>query len=186
MKKILLLIIPAMMLFACNNVETKTEESEECCDEGKKCDDICKEDVVHVETLLADIEASVDKDVAVCGRCIHICDHSGKNIFVASFDDEDVLIIGKAAEGVDKFDKAFEGGNVIVKGVLRAAELEEGEEIEVHHDVEITYYIEVTEVHQCACKHKCGDHDTDEEHHHDMSEEHHHHDGDCDGEHNHE
>ncbi len=161
MKKLLLLIVPAMMLFACNNAETKTEKTEdccgkeECCDKEKKCDDICKDDVMTVDALTADLESNVDKEITICGTCTHICDHSGKNIFINSFDDEEVLIIGKAGEDMEPFDKELEGKNIVVKGVLRAQEVEEGEEIEVHHDIEINYYIEVVKVQACVCDKKC-------------------------------
>jgi fructose-specific component phosphotransferase system IIB-like protein len=79
-----------------------------------------------------------------------------KNIFVNSSEDEEVLIIGKAGEGVEAFDKELEGKHVVVKGILRAAEVESEEEVEVHHDVEMTYYIEVSEVVECKCDSKCN------------------------------
>ncbi|MBN2776542.1 MAG: hypothetical protein JXR36_02805 [Bacteroidales bacterium] len=160
MKKLMLLILPAMFFFACNNADTKTEK-DECCDKDKKeeCSDVCKKDVMTVETLMASLEEKVDQEVVVCGKCTHICDHSGRNIFVNSFENEEVVIVGKAGEGIEKFDKALEGKDVVVKGKLIAVEVEHEDELEVHHDVELNYYIEVTEVSQCSCEGKCKNHD---------------------------
>ena len=154
MKKLLFLLLPAMFLFACNSVETKTEKEEccgeeECCEKDESCEQKCKE-AIHVDELMANLEEYVDQDVMVCGLCTHICDHSGKNIFVNSFEDEEILIVGKAAEGVEAFDKALEGTKIMVIGKLVAVEVESEEEIEVHNEVELDYYIEVTEVKQCG------------------------------------
>lgn len=154
MKKLFLFIVPAMMLFACNNVETKTDEKEDCCAK-EKCDDICTKDVMTVDALTADMEANIDKEVTVCGTCTHICDHSGENIFITSFEDEEVLIIGKTGEGMEPFDKELEGKDIVVKGILRIHEFENEEEAEVHHDIEINYYIEVVKVQECVCESKC-------------------------------
>ncbi len=186
MKKILFLLVPVMFFFACNNAETKKVE-DECCDK-ENTEDCTHEhegkcrNAISVDDLMANIDEKVDQEVTVRGVCTHICDHSGKNIFVNSTTDEEILIVGKAAEGVKAFDKALEGKEVMITGKIIAVEVEADEEIEVHHEVELNYYIEVTEVKQCCTgEHKCKgegkhkkDHDCDGEHKHEH---------DCDGEH---
>jgi hypothetical protein len=173
MKKLMLLLLPAMFLFACNNdSSTDAEADEKCCDKEEQCEKKCK-NAISVDELMENLEENVDKEVTVRGVCTHICDHSGKNIFVNSKLDDEILIVGKAAEGVEKFDKALEGKEVMVIGKLITVELENEEEIEVHHEAELNYYIEVTEVKEC-CK---------GERKHDGTGEHK--DHDCDGDQNH-
>ncbi len=184
MKNLLFLVISAFILFACNNVDTKTEkendenvsdvENNDCQHQGK-----CR-NAISVDELMENIDMLVDQEVSVRGKCTHICDHSGKNIFVNSNTNEGILIIGKAAEEIDKFDKSLEGKEVMIKGKLIAVEVENEEEIEVHHDVELNYYIEVVEVKECCTggqNHNCTG-----EHNHDCTGEHKH---DCTGEHKH-
>ena len=148
MKKLFLLIIPAMMLFACNNAEKKTDDK--CCDKEKCEQTSCTKDMMTVDSLLANLESYVGKEVKVCGKCIHVCEHSGKNIFLANPDDEEILIIGKAGEGIEAFDKALNGKHIYLKGTLKSVEVE-GDEAEVHHDITVEYYIEVSEAKECCC-----------------------------------
>ncbi|MDD3687416.1 MAG: hypothetical protein PHE56_11680, partial [Bacteroidales bacterium] len=67
MKKLFLLIIPAMMLFACNNAEKKTDDK--CCDKEKCEQTSCTKDMMTVDSLLANLESYVGKEVKVCGKC---------------------------------------------------------------------------------------------------------------------
>lgn len=151
MKKLFFLLIPAMMLFACNNADKKTDEK---CIEDEKCEQVaCTKDMMTVDSLLANLETNLGKEVKVCGKCTHVCHHSGKNIFLTNPEDEDIMIFGTTAEGLEKFDAELEGKNIYLKGILKSAEVEENE-AEVHHDIVIEYYIEVTEAKEC-----CGGHD---------------------------
>jgi hypothetical protein len=159
MKKLFFLLIPAMMLFACNNADKKTDDK--CCDE-KKCEQSSCKDMMTVDSILANLEANVDKEVTVCGKCTHVCEHSGKNIFLTNPENEDILIIGKAGEGIEEFDKDLNGKHIYLKGILRSVEVEGDDEAEVHHDITVEYYIEVSEVKECCCGDKkdskcCGD-----------------------------
>lgn len=186
MKKLLFLLLPAMFLFACNNADTSKDADEGCCDKEKTED--CAQDhqgkcknAISVEELMANLEENTDKEVTVRGLCTHVCDHSGRNIFINSPKDEEILIVGKAAEGTDNFDKNLEGKEVMISGKLIAVEVENEEEIEVHHEVELDYYIEVTAVKQCCTgQHK---HDGTGEHRNHDCEGQHKKDHDCDGEH---
>lgn len=190
MKHLFYVLVPVMMLLvACNN---ETEKKEECCKDKEKektektCENsekACKQDAMPVDELMQNLEKYADTEVSVCGVCTHICDHSGRKIFVNSPENEDVLIIGVAPETMDKFNKDFEGQTVVLKGKLLAVENED--DVEVHHDTEMTYYIEATEVTACGVakghkhgEHKCkGDHDHDEDHErHDQEDGHEHHD----------
>ena len=179
MKRLMYLILPAMIFFACNNAEqTKKEvtEDNDNLEQTEQTEHLCRKDAITVDVLMENLEEKVDQEVIVHGICTHICDHSGKNIFVNSLENEDVLIIGKAGEGIEKFDKALEGKQVVVKGKLIGVKAEQNEEIEVHHDVELNYYIQVSVITECCSgegehKHKQDGkgphkHDCDGEHHH--------------------
>lgn len=160
MKKLLFLIIPAMLLFACNNVDKKTDE---------KCEQVaCTKDMMTVDSLLANLEANVGKEVKVCGKCSHVCHHSGKNIFLVNPENDSIMIFGTVAESLEKFDAGLEGKNIYLKGILKSSQVEE-KEAEVHHDITIEYYIEVTEAKECCGGHKkdskcCGEHKKDGAH----------------------
>lgn len=145
MKKLFLLIIPAMMLIACNNADKKTDDK--CCDK-EKCEQSCK-DMITVDDLLANLDENVGKEVTVCGKCIHVCEHSGKNIFLANPENDSIMIIGKAGEGIEAFDKALVDKQICLKGTLKSVEVE-GDEAEVHHDITVEYYIEVSEAKECC------------------------------------
>jgi hypothetical protein len=151
MKKLFYLLVPAMFFFACNNSDTKKEE-DSCCEKDKKecCDKEACKDMITVDSLLANLETFVNKDVKVCGKCIHVCEHSGKNIFIANPENDTIMIVGKAGEGIEKFDKALLDKHVMVIGVLKSVEVE-NEEAEVHHDIAVEYYIEVKEAKECKC-----------------------------------
>lgn len=179
MKRLMYLILPAIMFVACNNAEQTKKEVTEDKDSQEKTEEtnhLCRKDAITVDVLMGSLEEKVDQEVIVHGICTHICDHSGENIFVNSIENEDLLIIGKAGEGIERFDKDLEGKQVIVKGKLIAVVADEGEEIEVHHDVEMNYYIEVSVVNSCCV----GEHANDGEETHEHKHEH-----DCDGKHHH-
>lgn len=147
-----------MLFFACNNAETKKTD-DECCNKQEKCDKTTCKDMVTVDSLLANLDTFVGKEVKVCGKCIHVCQHSGKNIFVANPENDSIMILGKAGEGIEKFDPELIDQHVIMTGILKSVEVE-SEEPEVHHDVTMEYFVEVSEVKICEC-HKdgkcCGD-----------------------------
>lgn len=154
MKKLFYLLIPAMFFFACNNAETKKED-EKCCDKTKECNGTSCKDVIKVDSLIANIDSFVGKEVKVGGLCTHVCEHSGKNIFLNSPKNDSIMILGKAGEGIDKFDKNLVGKHVMLIGTLKSVEVE-NEDVEVHHDITMNYYIEVKEVKECSCGGGCG------------------------------
>lgn len=160
MKKLIYLLFPMFLLFACNNNAEKTNDENEtkCENEESKCshdESKCK-DVICVDKLLQDPEAYVGKEITVGGKCTHVCEHSGKNIFIASPKNEENILVGKAGEGIEAFDANLLGKKVMLKGVLKAVEATA--EAETHHDITVKYYLEVSEVKECACGgHKEGE-----------------------------
>jgi hypothetical protein len=153
MKRMFFLIIPAMLFFACNNAQKPAaSEKDSCCNKDSVDNSMCK-DVMTVDSILANLESYVDKEVSVCGRCSHICNETGKNIFITTFDSSELVLVGKTGEGIETFDKSFVDKDVVIKGILRANKVEG--DPEVHHEIEVTYYVEVTKIQECSCKYKC-------------------------------
>jgi len=161
MKKLFYLLVVVAFLFSCNNnATTKTEEENVNKNESQNKQK-CK-NAMTVDSLLNNLELYVDKNVEVCGKCIHVCHHSGKNIFVANPENDSILIVGKANDELGAFDAELENKHVLLYGILKSVEVE-NEEAEVHHDIEVKYYIEVSKVEQCGCGDKndhkcCGEH----------------------------
>ncbi|HOM36355.1 MAG: hypothetical protein WHW07_11435 [Bacteroidales bacterium] len=147
-----IILLISTLLLSCKNSSKKIEEESSCCKTEQS--EICK-DVMSVGELNKNVEAYIDKEVAVCGFCSHICSHSGNNLFLEEKDNPDELIICKTGEKIEKFDKNLENQHVVVKGILRAVKETEGEEAEVHHNVKVSYYIEVSDATKCSCNSKC-------------------------------
>ncbi len=137
-----------MFFFACNNAETKKDDKK-CCDKTEDCTGTSCKDMVTVDSLLANIDSFVGKEVKVCGKCSHVCQESGRNIFLTSPDVDSLMVIGKAGEGIDKFDSNLAGKNIMLIGTLKKVEVK-SDDAEVHHDVEFQYYIDVTEAKECS------------------------------------
>ncbi len=147
-----IILLVSAVLFSCNNISKKSQEESSCCKTEQS--EMCK-DVMSVAELNNNLEANIDKEVAVCGFCSHICSHSGKNLFLEEKDNADELIICKTGENIEKLDKNLENQYVIIKGILRAVKETESEEVEVHHDVKVSYYIEVNDMKKCSCNSNC-------------------------------
>lgn len=150
MRKLFLLIAIIAIVFACNNANTSKEVDTQAVDSVNNTS--CCKDLVKVDSLLANIDSFVDKELTVCGKCTHICQHHGDKIFVANPDNDSLVIICKKTAEMENFSNDLQDKFVKVKGTLKAVK-QEGE-VEVHHDVKVNYYIEVKEVNVCSCDHK--------------------------------
>lgn len=111
MKKIAVIFVLAVIMFACKSeapkeevqvVETKPEVISITFDEFK-----------------TNPENYVDKLVKVDGTCIHTCKHGGKKMHIVG-EDPDFSIKVTASETVAMFDKALEGSRLSVEGIVKA------------------------------------------------------------------
>lgn len=118
LKKLSIGLVSLLFVFtACTNQakETKTEA-----------------EVLSVSALMEKAADLVEKEVLVTGMVNHVCAHGGKKIHITT---EEAKIIGTAGEGIEKFDTAFVGKNVVVKGILKEKRItkEEIEKMEADH-----------------------------------------------------
>jgi hypothetical protein len=73
--------------------------------------------VVSVDSVQKNPEKYFDKTIALQGRVIHTCKVSGKKMFLAGADQENLIRIN-AGENISRFDESLQGEIVIAKGVL--------------------------------------------------------------------
>lgn len=162
-----LITMLAFFAFSCQNAETnkETEQTEE---QTEQTADVqsneCKDHVstcngtLTVDQVLSDYEALAEKEeITVCGKVTHTCVHSGKRMFLAAENSEDILVVTTD----DKFDGELVGQKVVVTGKIAMTVVEhnhaEGEEHnhdEQHEKAhEKTYVLESSSCKVCTCKH---------------------------------
>ena len=73
--------------------------------------------IVSVDSVQKNPERYFDKTIAVQGRVIHTCKVSGKKMFLAGSDQENLIRIN-AGDNISRFDESLQGEIVIAKGVL--------------------------------------------------------------------
>jgi len=73
--------------------------------------------IVSVDSVQKNPEKYFDKAIAIQGRVIHTCKVSGKKMFLAGSDEQNLIRIN-AGENISRFDESLQGEIVIAKGVL--------------------------------------------------------------------
>lgn len=73
--------------------------------------------VVAVDSVQKNPEKYFDKTIALQGRVIHTCRVSGKKMFLAGSDDQNLIRIN-AGENISRFDESLQGEIVIARGIL--------------------------------------------------------------------
>ncbi len=73
--------------------------------------------VISVDSVQKNPEKYFDKTIALQGRVIHTCKVSGKKMFLAGSDDQNLIRIN-AGDNISRFDESLQGEIVIAKGVL--------------------------------------------------------------------
>lgn len=76
-----------------------------------------KTQIVSVDSVQKNPEKYFDKTIAIRGRVIHTCKVSGKKMFLAGSDQENLIRIN-AGDNISRFDESLQGEIVIAKGVL--------------------------------------------------------------------
>lgn len=113
MRNLVLLFSLVFFIWSCNNNSSEKTTKEDSCCNKQEVSSICK-NAISVEELNKSLDEFVDKEVTVCGFCSHVCNHSGKNLFLESKDNPEDLIVCKTGEKIEKFDKSLEGESAIV------------------------------------------------------------------------
>jgi hypothetical protein len=73
--------------------------------------------VVSVDSVQKNPEKYFDKTIALQGRVIHTCKVSGKKMFLAGSDEQNLIRVN-AGDNISRFDESLQGEIVIAKGVL--------------------------------------------------------------------
>lgn len=73
--------------------------------------------IVSVDSVQKNPEKYFDKAISIQGRVIHTCKVSGKKMFLAGSDEQNLIRIN-AGENISRFDESLQGEIVIAKGVL--------------------------------------------------------------------
>lgn len=110
MKKIALLSIVALFMFACGQQAKKQET---------KAVEIEKEVVVlSIDEVLEQATDLADKEVIVKGTVMHVCKHGGSRCFLMG-SNEDITIRIEAGEKIGAFDQEQMGSDLQIVGVLK-------------------------------------------------------------------
>ena len=126
MKKIVGIILIAVLFMACGNNENKSKA--ENGGNGEKTEVIAQLNFDNFKDNAADY---MNKEVIIEGSVVHVCTHSGKKMFIVGSDPDTRLKI-TAGEEIPKFPIELVGSDIIVHGVLKevteaAAKPTEGE-----------------------------------------------------------
>jgi hypothetical protein len=73
--------------------------------------------VVSVDSVQNNPEKYFDKTIALKGRVVHTCKETGKKMFLAGKDDQNLIRVN-AGDKINRFDESLQGEIVIAKGVL--------------------------------------------------------------------
>jgi len=73
--------------------------------------------IVSVDSVQKNPEKYYDKTIAIQGRVIHTCKVSGKKMFLAGSDEQNLIRIN-AGENISRFDESLQGEIVIAQGIL--------------------------------------------------------------------
>jgi hypothetical protein len=73
--------------------------------------------IVSVDSVQKNPEKYFDKTIAIQGRVIHTCKVSGKKMFLAGSDEQNLIRVN-AGDNISRFDESLQGEIVIAKGVL--------------------------------------------------------------------
>lgn len=152
-KKLFSLAIIVVMFAACGNVDKENND--------KQAD--AKMEVVSATfaSLIENPTEYLDKNISLDGKVIHVCEHSGKKMFIVG-EDPDIRLVVTAGEEVPEFSMELLGSEITVTGLL--AKVEAG--VEKKHE-------EKAEGEHAEGDHDQGDAEGDHEH------------GDAEGDHEH-
>jgi hypothetical protein len=166
----------AFLMMSCQNQEGKSENSETenteavnqekagCCMEHvKSCDG-----TMTADKVLAEFENMADQEVSICGKVTHVCVHSGKRLFIAAEESEDVVVVTSE----EKFPEELLGQMVVVKGKIVLGEVEHDHDIAEDEHIEDeqhekahakTFMVEASSCKICDCPSKTHSVESNEE-----------------------
>ena len=115
MKRLLFLLLMAVVAFSCGSRQNQTQNTEN------------EPVVITVDELMASAADRVDQEVVISGLITHVCKHGGQRCFVMGATD-DVVIRVEAGDAIDAFKQEFVGGELQITGILRLVPIDGGHE----------------------------------------------------------
>lgn len=115
MKKLFLLIVMTLFVFACGSRQNQTQSAEEAVN------------VLTVDELMASAADFVDSEVVIAGLVTHVCKHGGQRCFVMGGNDE-VSIRVEAGDEIESFRQEHVGSELQIVGILRLVPADSGHE----------------------------------------------------------
>ncbi len=110
MKRIALLSIVTILMFACGQ-QTKKVENEKAAV------------VLSIDEVLEKAFELADKEVVVKGTVMHVCTHGGQRCFLMG-SNEDITIRVEAGEKIGAFDQEQMGSDLQIVGILKEVKTE--------------------------------------------------------------
>jgi hypothetical protein len=107
-KRILAFMIAATVISSCGNTGKK-DETAKVVTEGIE--------IVNFDSLVANTDKYVGRNIVVEGKVVHVCTESGKKLFIVG-NNPDVRLYIQAGENMPKFSMDLLGNQVAVEGTI--------------------------------------------------------------------
>jgi len=111
MKKLFGIILIAALMLACGNKENKKKN-----EIAKANTEVVAE--LSFENFVENAGDYIDKEIKLVGSVVHVCEHSGKKMFIVGTDPNIRLKI-TAGDKISKFPMELLGSDIEVQGVLK-------------------------------------------------------------------
>lgn len=117
MKKFIIVSMVGLFLFSCSNTGNK-KETESAAQEVKS------EAVVYsVDELYENAAELADKEIAVKGTVMHVCQQGGERCFLMG-SNEDINIRVEAGEKIGAFSQELMGSDLVITGIFKEVKTE--------------------------------------------------------------
>jgi hypothetical protein len=113
MRKLSVLILLALFVFACGSRQNQTATSEDAVV------------VLTVDELLASAAEHVDKEIVISGLITHVCKHGGQRCFVMGLTD-DITIRVEAGDEIESFKQEHVGDVLQITGIFKLVPVDGG------------------------------------------------------------
>jgi len=108
-KRIFTFAVLVALLTSCGNTGKKVETAKPIAVEGIE--------IVNFDSLVANTDNYVGRNIMVEGKVVHVCTESGKKLFIVGTN-PDIRLIILAGENMSKFPMELLGNEVMVEGTI--------------------------------------------------------------------
>lgn len=108
-KKFISLVIFTAVITSCGNTGKNSDKTDEAADSGMA--------QVEFTSLTENPDQFLDKDIAISGKVVHVCMHTGKKMYIVG-ENPDIRLFITAGEEVPQFPQELLGSEITVEGHL--------------------------------------------------------------------